>query len=153
MGVRRRRVALVRAGVRVGPEAGGRVLPLHADDVHLRQQPGPAQASRHMAGVSAHELGAPFRWHMSIGKLNKAIADVVDAFIELDLVRAWGDGATVAAAGTQVETFIDNLLAETSIRHGEPAGSRTTTSPTPTSRCSPSSSRAGYGRRCTSPKA
>jgi len=83
---------------------------------------GPAQAARHMAGVSAHELGATFRRHMSISKLNKAIADVVDAFTELDLVRAWGDGATVAADGTQVETFIDNLLAETSIRYGGTGG-------------------------------
>ncbi len=83
---------------------------------------GPAQAARHMAGVSAHELGATFRRHMSIAKVNRAIADVVDAFAELDLVRAWGDGATVAADGTQVETFIDNLLAETSIRYGGTGG-------------------------------
>ena len=79
---------------------------------------GPAQAARHMAGVSAHELGVTARRHATIGKLNLAIADVVDAFSELDLARAWGDGATVAADGTQVETFIDNLLAETSIRYG-----------------------------------
>jgi TnpA family transposase len=59
---------------------------------------------------------------MSIAKVNRAIADVVDAFAELDLVRAWGDGATVAADGTQVETFIDNLLAETSIRYGGTGG-------------------------------
>ena len=34
------------------------------------------------------------------------------------MVKAWGDGTTVAADGTQVETYIDNLLAETSIRYG-----------------------------------
>ncbi|MGH3276614.1 MAG: Tn3 family transposase, partial [Streptosporangiaceae bacterium] len=83
---------------------------------------GPAQAARHMAGISAHELGATARRHATIGKLNLAIADVVDAFSELDLARAWGDGATVAADGTQVETFIDNLLAETSIRYGGTGG-------------------------------
>ena len=53
---------------------------------------GPAQAARHMAGVSAHELGVTARRHATIGKLNLAIADVVDAFSELDLVRARGDG-------------------------------------------------------------
>ncbi len=42
----------------------------------------------------------------------------MDAFCGLDLVRAWGDGASVAAGGTQIDTFIDNLLAETSIRYG-----------------------------------
>ena len=78
---------------------------------------GPAQAARHMAGVSAHELGATFRRHATIDKLNRALGDVVDAFCELDVVRAWGDGAAVAADGTQVDTFIDNLLAETSIRY------------------------------------
>lgn len=83
---------------------------------------GPTQAARHMAGVSAHELGATARRHATIGKLNLAIADVVNAFSELDLARAWGDGATVAADGTQVETFIDNLLAETSIRYGGTGG-------------------------------
>ncbi|WP_280442746.1 Tn3 family transposase [Nocardia brasiliensis] len=41
---------------------------------------------------------------------------------ELDVVKAWGDGATVAADGTQVDTYIDNLLAETSIRYGGVGG-------------------------------
>ena len=54
--------------------------------------------------------------HIDLNKLNAAIAAVVNAFAELDVVRAWGDGAAVAADGTQVETYIDNLLAETSIR-------------------------------------
>ena len=79
---------------------------------------GPAQAARHIAGVSAHELGATARRHVTIGKLNSAIADVVDAFCGLDLVRAWGDGASVAADGTQIDTFTGDLLAETSIRYG-----------------------------------
>ena len=50
----------------------------------------------------------------------------------------------------QVDTYIDNLLAETSIAMAGPAGSRTTTSPTPTSPCSPGSSPAGCGRPSTS---
>ncbi|MET8335941.1 Tn3 family transposase [Streptosporangium canum] len=32
--------------------------------------------------------------------------------------RPGGDGSTVAADGTQVDTYIDSLLAETSIRYG-----------------------------------
>jgi len=83
---------------------------------------GPAQAARHIAGVTAHELSVTSARHVTTGKLNKAIADVVDAFTELDLIRAWGDGSVVAADGTQVETFIDNLLAETSIRYGGTGG-------------------------------
>jgi TnpA family transposase len=83
---------------------------------------GPAQAARHIAGVSAHELSATARRHVTVEKLNKAIADVVNAFMELDLIKVWGDGSVVAADGTQVNTFIDNLLAETSIRYGGTGG-------------------------------
>ena len=83
---------------------------------------GPAQAARHIAGVTAHELSTTSGRHVTIDKLNKAIADIVDAFTELDLIKVWGDGSVVAADGTQVDTFIDNLLAETSIRYGGTGG-------------------------------
>ena len=79
---------------------------------------GPAQAARHMRGVSAHELGATANRHATIDKLNRAIADVVDAFLGLDLAKAWGDASSVAADGTQVDTLLDNLLAESHIRYG-----------------------------------
>ena len=79
---------------------------------------GPAQAARHIRGVSAHELGATAARHFTTDKLNLASADVVDAYLLLDLVKAWGDGTSVAADGTQVDTLIDNLLAESHIRYG-----------------------------------
>ena len=60
--------------------------------------------------------------HIDLKKLNAAIGCVVNAFAELDVVKAWGDGTAVAADGTQVETYIDNLLAETSIRYGGVGG-------------------------------
>ncbi len=56
--------------------------------------------------------------HITLAKLNKAITDVVNAFAQLDVVNAWGDGSSVGTDGTQVDTYIDNLLAETSIRYG-----------------------------------
>jgi TnpA family transposase len=83
---------------------------------------GPYEAARHIAGVSARELSMVRNRHIDVRKLNSAIATVVNAFNELDLVKAWGDGTTVAADGTQVETYIDNLLAETSIRYGGVGG-------------------------------
>jgi TnpA family transposase len=79
---------------------------------------GPAQAARHIRGVSAHELGATAARHFTTEKLNLAGADVVNAYLQLDLVKAWGDGTSVAADGTQVDTLIDNLLAESHIRYG-----------------------------------
>src|SRR4051812_47981518 len=45
-------------------------------------------------------------------KLNRAIADVVNAFMALDLIKVWGDGSVAAADGTQVDTFIENLRAD-----------------------------------------
>ena len=79
---------------------------------------GPAQAARHIRGVSAHELGATANRHFNIDKLNQAIVDVVNAYLRLDLVKVWGDGSSVAADGTQLDTLIDNLLAESHIRYG-----------------------------------
>jgi TnpA family transposase len=79
---------------------------------------GAAQAARHIRGVSAHELGATANRHFSTEKLNLAITDVVNAYLLLDLVKAWGDGTSVAADGTQVDTLINNLLAESHIRYG-----------------------------------
>ena len=83
---------------------------------------GPYEAARHIAGVSARELSMVRNRHIDLSKLNAAIATVVNAFAELDVVKAWGDGTAVAADGTQVETYIDNLLAETSIRYGGVGG-------------------------------
>ncbi|HEY1320691.1 MAG TPA: Tn3 family transposase, partial [Streptosporangiaceae bacterium] len=79
---------------------------------------GPYEAARHIAGVSARELSMVRNRHIDLNKLNAAIATVVNAFAELHVVKAWGAGTAVAAEGTQVETYIDNLLAETSIRYG-----------------------------------
>jgi TnpA family transposase len=60
--------------------------------------------------------------HFSIVLLNEAIADLVNAHARLDISQAWGDGTTVAADGTHMDTYLDNLLAETSVRYGKPGG-------------------------------
>ena len=80
---------------------------------------GPHQAARHLSGrVSAHELGSTFRRHVTVAALNKAIADVVDAYLELDLAKVWGDASAVAVDGTKYEIYVDNLVAEYHIRYG-----------------------------------
>ena len=83
---------------------------------------GPYEAAKHIAGVSARELSMVRNRHIDLDKLNAAIAVVVNALNELDVVKAWGDGTSVAADGTQVAACIDNLLAETSIRYGGVGG-------------------------------
>jgi len=83
---------------------------------------GPYEAARHMRGVSRHELFTAATQHASLDKLNEAITDVVNGHARLDLVQAWGNGTIAAADGTHVETWLDNLLAETSIRFGKAGG-------------------------------
>ncbi|WP_274919543.1 Tn3 family transposase [Streptomyces sp. WZ-12] len=80
---------------------------------------GPAQAARHMRGaVTAHELGAIAQRHFTTRTLGKAGADVISTYTDLELTAAWGDGSVAAVDGTMMDTVIDNLLAETSIRYG-----------------------------------
>ncbi|MFE5588014.1 Tn3 family transposase [Kitasatospora sp. NPDC056531] len=81
-----------------------------------------AEAARHIAGVSGHELSVAARRHVTTAKLNEAIGDVVDRHAQLDLSRAWGNGTTAAADGTHMDTYLDNLLAETSVRYGAVGG-------------------------------
>ncbi|MET7458069.1 Tn3 family transposase [Streptomyces sp. NPDC005574] len=79
---------------------------------------GATQAARHMSTVSAHELAAIAKRHCTPRNLARAGADVVDAHLDLDLVRTWGDGSVAAVDGTMMDAAVDNLLAETSIRYG-----------------------------------
>jgi TnpA family transposase len=50
--------------------------------------------------------------------LNEAVSDLVNAHAHLDISQAWGDGTAVAADGTHMDTYLDNLLSETSVRYG-----------------------------------
>lgn len=81
-----------------------------------------AEAARHITGVSAHELSVAARRHVTTTKLNEALADTVNAHAKLDMSRAWGNGTTAAADGTHMDTYLDNLLAETSVRYGAVGG-------------------------------
>ncbi|MEU5525178.1 transposase [Streptomyces sp. NPDC047860] len=83
---------------------------------------GPYEAARHIPGVSGHELAYVSNRHFSLVLLNEAIADLVNAHARLDISQAWGDGTAVAADGTHMDTYLDNLLAETSVRYGKPGG-------------------------------
>ena len=80
---------------------------------------GPAQVARHMRDqVSAHELSLAFNKHLTEAALQAAGTDVINAFARLDVAGIWGDGSMVAADGSQVDTWENNLLAETSVRYG-----------------------------------
>jgi TnpA family transposase len=80
---------------------------------------GPAQVAAHMRGqVSVHELSLAASKHATAAKIDKASTTVINAFSQLDVAGMWGDGKAVAADGSQIDTWENNLLAETSIRYG-----------------------------------
>jgi hypothetical protein len=83
---------------------------------------GPYEAAKHIPGVSGHELSYVANRHFSIALLNEAVADLVNPHARLDISQAWGDGTAVVADGTHMDTYLNNLLAETSVRHGKPGG-------------------------------
>ncbi len=79
---------------------------------------GPYQTSRHMGGqVSAQQLITALG-HAGPERIEAAKRDVVNAFLKLDLPEIWGDGKTAVADGSQIDTWADNLLAESHIRYG-----------------------------------
>ncbi len=77
---------------------------------------GPTEVARHMRGVSAHDIYTAGNKHADASKIHRASADVIDAFAKLDVASMWGDGRTAAADGSQIDTWEDNLLAESHIR-------------------------------------
>jgi hypothetical protein len=79
---------------------------------------GPYETARHIREVSAYELLKTGRGHFDVDKLNRVIGDIADAYMDLDLIKLWGDGRSVGADGTQIDTYANNVLAESHIRYG-----------------------------------
>lgn len=91
-----------------GDALGRYVLTAYAYGANL----GATEVARHMRGqVSAHEL-------YTADKVHKCSADVINAFATLDVAGMWGDGQIVAVDGSQMDTWENNLLAESHIRYG-----------------------------------
>ncbi|MFE3385457.1 Tn3 family transposase [Streptomyces anulatus] len=105
----------VRAGLRQRPEAEGPVRPVSDHDVREGHEHDLRRSRPAHRCVSGHELSVAARRHVTTAKLNEAIGDVVDRHAQLDLSWAWGNGTTAAADGTNMDTYLDNLLAETSV--------------------------------------
>ncbi|MGI5380837.1 Tn3 family transposase [Streptomyces sp. CA-251387] len=78
---------------------------------------GATQAARHMNTVTAHELAAIAKRPWTAKNLARVGADVVDAHLDLDLVRSRGTDRW-QLDDTMMDAAVDNLLAETSIRYG-----------------------------------
>ncbi len=80
---------------------------------------GAAEVARHTRGkVSAHEIYTAGNKHSDPGKVYRGSTDVINEFAKLDVAGIWGDGQVVAVDGSQVDTWENNLLAESHIRYG-----------------------------------
>jgi hypothetical protein len=98
-----------------GDVLGRYVLTAYAYGANL----GATEVARHMRGqVSAHELYTAGNKHSTADKVHRCSADVINAFTTLDVAGMWGDGRIVAVDGSQIDTWENNLLAESHIRYG-----------------------------------
>ena len=68
--------------------------------------------------VSAHEIYTAGNKHSDPTKVYRGSTDVINEFAKLDVAGIWGDGQVVAVDGSQVDTWENNLLAESHIRYG-----------------------------------
>jgi TnpA family transposase len=84
---------------------------------------GPTEAARHLNGtVTADQLAFVDRRHVDITDLRAASADLINLYLQFELVDQWGTGEAAAADGTHFEIYEDNLLAEHHIRYGKTGG-------------------------------
>jgi TnpA family transposase len=84
---------------------------------------GPTEAARHLNGtVTADQLAFVDRRHVDISDLRAASADLINLYLQFELVDQWGTGEAAAADGTHFEIYEDNLLAEHHIRYGKTGG-------------------------------
>ncbi|WP_260850846.1 transposase [Rhodococcus sp. WB9] len=98
-----------------GDVLGRYVLTAYAYGANL----GATEVARHMRGqISAHELYTAGNKHSTADKVHRCSADVINAFTSLDVAGMWGDGQIVAVDGSQIDTWENNLLAESHIRYG-----------------------------------
>ena len=80
---------------------------------------GPAQTAKHIRGsITPHMISFTNKRHINIEKLDKALADIINLYNKFSLPKIWGEINVVAADGTQLDTYSQNLLAENHIRYG-----------------------------------
>jgi TnpA family transposase len=84
---------------------------------------GANQAARHFdEPVSPHLLSFVHRRHMGANSLRSAIGDVLDQYAKFELPTAWGPSDKVAADGSSMATYEDNIQASYHLRHGKTGG-------------------------------
>ena len=80
---------------------------------------GPGQTARHAPEVaSAQALRRTNAQHITAGKLEAAMVDIIGQYTRFSLPRHWGSGRTAIADGTHVKLRENNLMGSRHIRYG-----------------------------------
>ena len=80
---------------------------------------GPGQTARHAPEVaSAQALRRTNAQHITAGKLEAAMVDIIGQYTRFPLPRHWGSGRTAIADGTHVKLRENNLMGSRHIRYG-----------------------------------
>lgn len=80
---------------------------------------GPTQTLKHIRGaITPHIIHFTNKRHITEDKLDKAISDIINEYNKLSLLKIWGEINVVAADGTQIDMYSQNLLSENHIRYG-----------------------------------
>ncbi len=80
---------------------------------------GPTQTSKHVKGsITPHLIQFTNQRHITEENLDNAITDVINCYNKFSLPKLWGDIDTVAADGTKIDLYMENLLSEYHIRYG-----------------------------------
>ncbi|PCI27632.1 Tn3 family transposase [Candidatus Wolfebacteria bacterium] len=84
---------------------------------------GPAEAARHIkADISEKTLSKINHRHVLPKTQDIAIARIINQYIQFGIIKAWGDGKSVAADGTMESLREDSLIAEFHIRYHQKGG-------------------------------
>lgn len=84
---------------------------------------GPTQTAKHSGGRMTYKHIARINaQHITNKKLEDAIKDIINFYLQFDLPLFWGAGQTAAADGTVFNTYLNNIMAERHIRYGEYGG-------------------------------
>lgn len=80
---------------------------------------GPAQTARHAPDlISAQAMRRINAQHIDADRIEKAMVDLVDAYMRFPLPRHWGPGRAAIADGTHAPLRENNLLGSRHIRYG-----------------------------------
>jgi len=79
---------------------------------------GPSQVAQSVKGVSRKQLAWLDLKHITEERLDKAIANVINAYNRFALPKYWGTGKSASADGTKWNLYEKNLISEYHIRYG-----------------------------------